>query len=58
MVLNYLDRKQVLALQLLCRYFYDVQIPRCLPSCHIYTPKHRLHLINDAHIIIFDLLAF
>lgn len=55
-ILNFLPNIEVVKWQLLCKYFYEVQIPRSIQSCHVRTVKHRLHLINDDHIILFDLL--
>lgn len=55
-VLAFLPKLKTIQLQALCRYFYAVQIPRSLHSCQTALQKHRLHLINDDHIIIFDLL--
>ena len=56
-VVQALPKNESIRLQGLCRYFYNVQMPRCIQACPSPLFKHRLHLLNDDHIIVFDLLA-
>ena len=54
----YLKDLEIQRLQVLDRFFYEVQIPRLLPICHIHRPKTRLHLLNQDYIILFEMLNF
>lgn len=57
-VVIFLHEKEIVRLQLLERYFYDVQIPRLLPTCQVHLAKTRLHFLNQDYIILFEMLNF
>jgi len=57
-IVQFLKQKEVVRLQLLDRYFYEVQIPRLLAKCKVKLEKTRLHFLNQDYIILFDLLDF
>lgn len=51
-----LTEKELCRLQLLDKYFYDVQVPRLMKKCTLTLEKSRLHFLNQDYIILFDLL--
>lgn len=44
-----------MSLQIISRFFYYSQIPRCITSCSLTLPKVRLHLFNHDYFVIFDI---
>ncbi len=53
----FLEQKKAISLQLLSRYFYYTQMPRCLSSAQIILPKSRIHYYNQNYMIIFNLIT-
>ncbi len=45
-ILHFLSEKEITRLQILDKFFYEVQIPRLLPLCSIKLEKTRLHFLN------------
>lgn len=55
-VLSYLGQRDSLRLQILNRFFYDVQIPRAIGAViEIKLRKVRLHLFNHDYLILFNM---
>jgi hypothetical protein len=50
--------KEFCRLQLLDRFFYEMQVPRLMKKCAISLEKHRLHFLNQDYIILFDMLNY
>jgi len=55
-VLEFLRQVDLIHFQQLSRFFYTVQMPRCLPNMRVASRGTRLHLLNSNYIVTFDLL--
>ena len=56
-VLEYLSQSQATQLQVMSRYFYFVQLPRCqAATIKVASSGYRLHLLNQDYIVLFNLL--
>jgi hypothetical protein len=59
LVLAYLGQRRGLRLQVLSRFYYDVQIPRALgEAIEIKHRKVRLHLFNHDYVILFNMQSW
>ena len=54
-VFSFLSQLEVLQLQVLSKFYYDVQMPRYTGFTEIKVPKTRLHLLNHDYIILFNM---
>ena len=57
-VLEYLKNTDAILLQQINKFFYQVQMPRCLVKLAIKPQSTRLHLLNQDYIVVFDLLTW
>lgn len=58
MIAQFMTEKEFCRLQLLDKFFYDVQVPRLLKMCQVKLEKSRLHFLNQDYIILFDVMNF
>ncbi len=54
-LLEYLGQRETIRIQLLSKFFYNNQIPRCMPLVQLSTKKERLHLFNHDYVVIFNI---
>lgn len=55
-VLEYLSPTDSIHIQQLSHFFYEVQMPRCMPKIKVTPKETRLHLLNQNYIVTFDML--
>ena len=53
-IFEYLRPDEIIRFQTLSRFFYHVQMPRCVNRVLIAPQKRRLHLLNQDYVLLFD----
>lgn len=53
-IFEFLRPDEILQFQTLSRYFYHIQVPRCIDRIKICPQKRRLHLLNQDYVLFFD----